>query len=56
MTVAQDSPSTRSVFEQLAREQLVDPAWSDTLTEVLAGEPTPTPWFVHANQTTDDSR
>jgi len=44
--VAQDGPSTRSVFEQLAREQLVDPAWADTLTTALAEQPTPTPWFV----------
>ena len=42
--VAQERPSTRSVFAQLAREQLVDPAWSDTLTGALATQPTP--WFV----------
>ena len=42
--MAQDGPITRSVFEQLAREQLVDPAWADMVTEALAEQPTP--WFV----------
>ncbi len=42
--MAHDTPSTRSVFEQLAREGLVDPAWADTLTPALAQQPTP--WFV----------
>lgn len=46
MTVAQEGLSTRSVFEQLAREQLVDPAWGESLTEALAQQPTP--WFVRA--------
>ena len=44
--MAQDLPSTRSVFEQLAREGLVDPAWADTLTGALAEQRVPTPWFV----------
>jgi hypothetical protein len=46
MTAA--SPSTRTVFDRLASEQLVAPDWAETLAAAAAGAAPATPWFVRA--------